>query len=81
MKTAKPENPQDWLPVGQHVRLPVKGMYSPIIYNPDMPDAAERLYDGQIVEHLANGGVVVAFPGLLTIDYTAREARRFSRTY
>ena len=82
MKRKLPEqNPQDWLPIGQHIRTP-DNMYSPVVYNAEAEDCAERLHDGQIVEHLANGAVAVKFDRYPhTTDYTAAEARQFNKTF
>ena len=75
------KNPQQWLPIGQTVRVPA-GMYSPNIYSEDAPDCAKRLSIGQISEHLANGSVAVKFGGYPnTVDYTAREAAQFSKLF
>ena len=75
------KNPQQWLPIGQTVRMPA-GMYSPNIYSADAPDWAKRLSVGQIVEHLANGFVAIKFGGYPhVVYYTAREAAQFSKLF
>ena len=75
-KQATEANPHDWLPVGQGVDLSPNS-YAPFTYSAD----GERIVhcSGRVVEHLANGGVAVKFEGYPNaVDYTAREARKFT---
>ena len=80
MTTAKIENPQRWLPVGQMVRVSAPNIV------PNRFDEFDKapvpcLY-GQIVEHLTNGAVVVKFVSYPnTWDYNASEACLFERVY
>jgi len=68
----KLQNPQDWLPIGQRVDV---GDLGPV-------SMGERHTHGRIVQHLDNGQVVVKFDNYFaTWDFTAREARKFSRCY
>ena len=68
----KLQNPQDWLPVGQRVNT---GDLGPV-------SMGERHQYGEIVQHLANGQVVVKFDDYFaTWDFSAREACKFSRCH
>lgn len=77
MNRTEKQNPQDWLPVGQRVN--VGAATSPHSYDDHGNSVIHK--DGEIVQHLANGSVVVKFDHYFaTWDYTAREARGFART-
>lgn len=76
MTRTEKQNPQDWLPVGQRVHI--GGAIGPHTYDADGRDPNPKV--GTIVQHLANGGVVVKFDECFAEwDYTAREARGFTR--
>ena len=75
MKASK-QNPQEWLPVGQ--RVMVDRSYNPKGYDEHGNDVTYNI--GRIAVHLANGAVAVKFDGYFAeVDYSANEARKFSR--
>lgn len=80
-KQSTTTNPQDWLRIGQLVRAPEdKKFYGPRVHVDGGFFYTAR--DGIIVEHLANGGVAVKFTDYPnTVDYTAKEAARFTRCH
>lgn len=70
-------NPQDWLPVGQRVSV-----NAPAPFSYDADGNPVRLYVGVIAEHLSGGAVAVLFDHYpYTWDYSAGEARGFSKQY
>ena len=75
---AQLQNPQEWLIIGQGINI--NDVTGPKTYDECGKDICPKI--GTIVEHLANGSVVVKFDGYFaTWDYTAREARKFSRVH